>query len=123
VLLWGDRFTTSRGDAFEQADHPFLGADLEFLEKQPGAAPWVGRVHCFTFPAFMSHGPISGDVPAISVGAERLAMGIAAALFAEDYDRNWARLLAWNTPELTGEDYALDEQLAKFRPKPAIGEA
>ena len=123
VLLWGDRFTPSRGDAFEQADHPFLGADLEFLEKQPGAAPWVGRVHCFTFPAFMSHGPISGDVPAISVGAERLAMGIAAALFAEDYDRNWARLLAWNTPELTGEDYALDEQLAKFRPKPAIGEA
>jgi cation diffusion facilitator CzcD-associated flavoprotein CzcO len=123
VLLWGDCFAPPSGDALEQADHPFLGADLEFLEKTPGAAPWASRVHCFTFPAFMSHGPISGDVPAISVGAERLATGIAAALFAEDYERNWARLLAWNTPELAAEDYALDEQIAKFRAKPSAGEA
>jgi cation diffusion facilitator CzcD-associated flavoprotein CzcO len=124
VLLWGDGFTPPSGDALEQADHPFLGADFEFLEKEPGLTPWVRRVHCFTFPAFMSHGPISGDVPAISVGAERLATGIAAALFAEDYERNWARLLAWNTPELAGEDYALDEEIAKFRAKPpSTGEA
>jgi FAD-dependent urate hydroxylase len=120
VLLWGDRFAPANGDAFEQADHPFLGADLEFLEKQPNASPWVTRVHCFTFPAFMSHGPITGDVPAISVGAERVATGIAARLFAEDYERNWARLLAWDTPELTAEDYAIDEEIAKFRAKPVI---
>ena len=52
----------------------------------------------------MSHGPISGDVPAISVGAERIATGIAGALFAEDFERIWARLMAWDTPELSGEE-------------------
>ena len=39
----------------------------------------------------MSHGPISGDIPAISIGAERVARGVANALFAEDYERTWRR--------------------------------
>ena len=66
----------------------------------------------------MSHGPISGEVPVISVGAERIATAIAGALFAEDYERNWARLMAWDTPELTGEEYVIDEDVAKFMSKP-----
>jgi cation diffusion facilitator CzcD-associated flavoprotein CzcO len=114
VLLWRDRFVPQDREHYAQADDPFLGDDLQFLEREPGAAPWVERVHCFTFPAFMSHGPITGDVPAISVGAERIATGIASALFAEDYDRNWTRLLAYNTPELTGDEYVLDEDVSKF---------
>jgi cation diffusion facilitator CzcD-associated flavoprotein CzcO len=118
VQLWRDRFTPAEHDGYEQAEHPFLGEDLQFLERRPGTAPWVGRVHCFAFPAFMSHGPISGDVPAISVGAERVATGIAAALFAEDFDSNWARLLAYATPELRGDEYVLDDELAKFAASP-----
>jgi cation diffusion facilitator CzcD-associated flavoprotein CzcO len=121
VVLWRDRFQAQDRDTYEQASDPFLGADLEFLEKQPGSAPWVGRVHCFTFPAFMSHGPITGDVPAISVGAERVATGIAGALFAEDYQRNWGRLLAWDTPELKGDEYVLDEDVEKFAAPAARG--
>jgi cation diffusion facilitator CzcD-associated flavoprotein CzcO len=116
ILLWRDRFQPAERNGFEQADDPFLGPDMEFLERNPGSAPWVQRVHCFTFPAFMTHGPLTGDVPAISVGAERVATGIAAALFAEDYDRNWARLLAWDTPELRGDEYVLDEDISKFAP-------
>lgn len=114
ILLWRDRFAPDgRGD-YAQAEQPFLGPDLEFLERAPGAAPWVTRVHCFTFPAFMSHGPITGDIPAISVGAERIANGVAGALFAEDYDQTWRRMLAWDTPELRGDEYVLDEDVGKF---------
>ncbi len=51
-------------------------------ERTSGTAPWVERVHCFNFSAYLSHGPITGDVPAISVGAERVAKGVAAALWA-----------------------------------------
>ncbi len=123
VLLWRDRFQPDDRDSYDQADDPFLGGDLEFLEREPGTAPWVERVHCFTFPAFMSHGPLTGDIPAISVGADRVATGIAAALFAEDYERNWARLLAWNTPELRGDEYAIDENVAKFAADPATSGA
>jgi len=80
----------------------------------PGVAPWVSRVHCFTFPAYLNHGPISGDIPSISVGAERVAGGIAAALFAEDYERNWRRMLAFDTPELRGDEFVVDENVAAF---------
>jgi cation diffusion facilitator CzcD-associated flavoprotein CzcO len=114
ILRWHDRFQPAGGDGYVQADDPFLGGDMEFLERRPGVAPWVQRVYCFTFPAFMSHGPLTGDIPAISVGAERVATGIAGALFAEDYDRNWVRLLAWDTPELRGDEYVLDQDVSKF---------
>jgi FAD-dependent urate hydroxylase len=77
-------------------------------------APWVERVHCFNFPANLSHGPITGDVPAISVGAERVAKGVAAALWAEDYARNWRRFLAWDNPELRGDEFTIDEDVTKF---------
>ena len=62
----------------------------------------------------MSHGPISGDIPAISIGAERLADGVASALFAEDYESTWRRLLAWDNPELRGNEYVIDENVAAF---------
>ena len=114
VLLWRDRFTPEGHVDYSQADDPFLGPDLEFLEKSPGTAPWIPRIHCFTFPAFMSHGPITGDIPAISVGAERVANGVAAALFAEDYGETWRRLLAWDTPELRGDEFTVDEDLTPF---------
>jgi len=84
------------------------------MEKLPGAAPWIGRVHCYSFPAFLSHGPLTGDIPAISVGADRIAQGIASALWGEDYDRNWEKLLAFNTPELTGEEFMPTEDISAF---------
>jgi FAD-dependent urate hydroxylase len=119
VLLWRDRFNPEGSAAFAQADDPFLGPDLEFVQKVAGTAAWVERVHCFTFPAYMSHGPITGDIPAISVGAERVAQGVAAALFAEDYERNWARLLAFKTPELCGDEFKVEDSAADFIVDPA----
>jgi cation diffusion facilitator CzcD-associated flavoprotein CzcO len=119
VLAWRDRFAPDDRAAYEQAGDPFLGPDLQFLQREPGAAPWIERVHCFTFPAFMSHGPITGDIPAISVGAERVANGIAAALFAEDYAKTWKRLLAWDTPELRGDEFSPDEDIGPFLAEPA----
>jgi cation diffusion facilitator CzcD-associated flavoprotein CzcO len=114
IVLWKDRFTPEGRDEYAHGEAPFLGPDFEFCARDATAAPWVGRVHCFTFPAYMSHGPLSGDIPAISVGAERIAQGIAAALFAEDYERTWRRLLAWSNPELDGSEYTLDENVEAF---------
>jgi len=114
IVLWRDRFMPDGHTDFGQAEHPFVGPNFEFLERAPGTAPWVTRIHCFTFPAYMSHGPISGDIPAISVGAERVADGVASALFAEDYDRTWRRMVGWSNPELRGDEYVLDEDISKF---------
>jgi cation diffusion facilitator CzcD-associated flavoprotein CzcO len=113
VRLWGDEFTPD-GNDYAQADHPYVGPAFEFLERTPGVAPWVNRIHCFTFPAYLSHGPISGDIPAISTGAERVASGVASALFAEDYERTFRRMVGWSNPELRGDEYVLDDDVSQF---------
>jgi len=114
VQLWGDHFMPEGQREFAEADHPYLGPSFEFLQRAAGSAPWVERIHCFTFPAYLSHGPISGDIPAISTGAERVAEGVASALFAEDYERIWKRMQAWSSPELRGDEYRLAEDVTPF---------
>jgi FAD-dependent urate hydroxylase len=113
VQRWRDRFTPQR-EAYGQADHPFLGPAFEFLPRDSSSAPWVERVHCFTYAANTSHGPISGDIPAISIGAQRLADGVAGALFAEDCEATWRRLVGWHHPELRGDEFVIDDDIAKF---------
>jgi len=114
IQLWGDRFTPEGHTDYAQAEHPYVGPSFEFLERTPGTAPWVSRIHAFSFPAYLSHGPVSGDIPAISTGAERVASGVASALFAEDYERTWRRMVEWSNPELRGDEYALSEDVSPF---------
>jgi cation diffusion facilitator CzcD-associated flavoprotein CzcO len=113
VLLWRDRFRPGGRADYAQAEHPYLGPAFEFIARD-GGAPWVSRVHCFNFAANLSHGQISGDIPGISIGAERVAQGVAAALFAEDYARTWTRLNDWSNPELRGDEYELAADAGKF---------
>lgn len=112
VQLWRDHFVPRDHD-YPQAEHPYLGAHFEFLPRECAPA-WVNRIHCFNYAATMSHGPISGDIPAISIGAERTARGVVNALFAEDHARTWRRLQGWSNPELRGDEYVLDEDVSKF---------
>jgi cation diffusion facilitator CzcD-associated flavoprotein CzcO len=112
VQLWRDHFVPPGDADYAQAEHPYLGAHLEFLPRD--GTEWVNRIHCFNYAATMSHGPISGDIPAISIGAERTARGVVNGLFAEDHARTWARLSGWSNPELRGDEYVLDEDASKF---------
>jgi cation diffusion facilitator CzcD-associated flavoprotein CzcO len=113
VVLWRDRFAPPGRADYAQAEHPYLGPAFEFIARE-GGAHWVNRIHCFNYAANMSQGPISGDIPAISIGAERVAQGVAGALFAEDYQQTWQRLNGWSNPELRGDEYMLDEDAHKF---------
>jgi cation diffusion facilitator CzcD-associated flavoprotein CzcO len=113
VQLWGDHFSPDGTADYAQAGHPYLGAHFEFLPREH-ALGWVNRIHCFNYAATMSHGPISGDIPAISIGAERTARGVVNGLFAEDHARTWQRLAGWSNPELRGDEYVLDEDVSKF---------
>jgi len=113
VQLWRDHFVPPGSADYAQADHPYLGAHFEFLPRDAAPA-WVNRIHCFNYAATISHGPISGDIPAISMGAERVARGVVNGLFAEDFQRTWQRLTGWSNPELRGDEYVLDEDVSKF---------
>ncbi|NKL01281.1 SidA/IucD/PvdA family monooxygenase [Rhizobium leguminosarum bv. viciae] len=107
IRLWRDRFPVPadmRNDELETS--PDLGDAFEFLEAEPGACPALARIHCFNFPATLSHGKLTGDIPAISEGADRLARGIVRALFVADRERHFADLQAFDTPELLGDEWA-----------------
>ena len=107
IRLWRDRLAAPEPgfEHEELADSPDLAPDYAFQERVPGACPALARVHCFNHPATLSHGKLSGDIPAVSEGAQRLARGIARSLFVEDRECHFARLQAFDTPELLGDEW------------------
>ena len=106
IQFWNDVFSPEKGmENGELATSPYLGPDFEFLEKVPGSCPSLRLVHCFNYPASLSHGKLSGDIPAVSDGGRRLARGIARALFVADRETHFANLVAYETPELLGDEW------------------
>ncbi|CAN5678264.1 NAD(P)/FAD-dependent oxidoreductase [soil metagenome] len=106
VRSWKDRFTPAEGlGDRELADSPDLGPVFELQEKSPGHCPGLDRIHCFCYPATLSHGALSGDIPSISDGARRLAQGMASLFYAEDFEYHYARLEAFSEPELLGDEW------------------
>ncbi|MFN6955521.1 MAG: NAD(P)-binding domain-containing protein [Acetobacteraceae bacterium] len=106
IRFWRDRFTPPPGlENGELADSPDLAPDFAFQEKTPGTCPALSRIHCFNYPATLSHGKLSGDIPAVSEGAWRLAQGIVRHLFTEDAAPHFAALQAFDTPELKGDEW------------------
>ncbi len=106
IRLWRDRFTPPPGlDNEELADSPDLAPDYAFQEKAPGACPALRRVHCFNHHATLTQGKLSGDIPAVSDGAKRLARGLARSLFVEDRELHFAALQAFDRAELMGDEW------------------
>ena len=106
VLAWGKHLqTTAEGGNPEMIDSPDLGPGFEFQEKTPGECPGLSRIHCFCYPAALSHGTVSGDIPAISDGAKRLAKSIAAHFYGEDVEAHFARMQSFDEPELLGDEW------------------
>jgi FAD-dependent urate hydroxylase len=88
----------------ELLDYPDLGPAFEFQERVPGTAPYLAGLHDFSFAATVSHGNVAGDIPCVSDGAARLARGIAAGVFAEDFPNHLATLHDYEEPELLGDE-------------------
>ncbi len=110
IRLWRDRFPAPAGMANAELEgSPDLGGAFEFLETEPGACPALSKIHCFNFPATLSHGKLTGDIPAISEGADRLARGIVRSLFVADREQHFENLQAFDTPELLGDEWADNE--------------
>jgi FAD-dependent urate hydroxylase len=106
IRLWRDRFAAPAALASEElANSPDLAPDYAFQEKRQGACPALARIHCFNNHATLSHGKLSGDIPAVSEGAERLARGLARDLFVEDTEQHYAALQAFDVAELQGDEW------------------
>lgn len=106
VRLWGDRYQPAPGQEDKELDDsPDLGPTFEFQDKPGHTLPGLSRIHCLCYPAALTHGTVSGDIPAISDGAERLSRGIASLLFNENIDRHYLDLEAYDDPEVFGDEW------------------
>lgn len=106
IRVWSDRFVPPAGEEdAELAQLPDLGTRFEFLEKVPGACPGLDHIHCFSYPAALSYGAVSGDIPAISEGAKRMAQGLVSQLFSDDIDLHFEAMQNHADPELLGDEW------------------
>ena len=106
VRTWRGRYAAPLGqEDAELLTCPDLGPYFEFQPKN--GTPLVGleNIHCFSYPAVASHGTVSGDIPAISEGAQVLAKGIAGSLYNEDVAYYYEQLEAYEEPELEGDEW------------------
>jgi cation diffusion facilitator CzcD-associated flavoprotein CzcO len=94
IALWADRYTPPPELADERLGrYPYLGPDFEFLEKTPGSAPYLARIHDFTFGPTMSFGPSGCSISTLRLTAPMLVAGVTRGLFTEDVECHWQALL------------------------------
>jgi cation diffusion facilitator CzcD-associated flavoprotein CzcO len=107
ILLWRDRFMppADEEDPFLGA-HPYLGPGNEFLEKTPGAAPYLNDIHCFNPAGFVSFGVPIGDVPSMKRGHPTVTAQISRDLFLADFDHHQRRMTGTVAPDFGPELYA-----------------
>lgn len=93
ILLWRDRFSPAAGEQDEfLGAHPYLGAGHEFLEKEPGRAPYLRNIHVFNPAAFVSFGLPIGDVPSFKRDIPGVVARISRDLFLDDLPAHEARI-------------------------------
>jgi len=115
IGVWKDRYAPLPGSEDDElAESPDLGAAFEFQPRAGANCPGLDRVHCLSYPATLSLGVITGDIPAISEGALQLAATLIGLLYAEDIEHHFARMEAYDEPEILG-----DEWVAEPLPSPA----
>lgn len=111
IALWQDRMPAETVKTHPNFSlFPYLGAHFEFLAKEAGTATYLKNLYCFNYGAVMSHSFVSSDIPAISIGAKRLAEGISADFFIQQSDCYLDRLKNFQLKEFDQDKYFPDLQ-------------
>lgn len=101
IALWRDRFAPPRGEENDELGaYPYLGNTFEFTERKPGAAPYLRRLHNFTYGAMPSLGLTGAAIPGMKYGVPRLVNGLVRDLFLEDAAQHYRDLTDFKVPEL-----------------------
>ena len=105
IATWADRYDAPEEEREERLSrYPYLGPDYAFLEKEPGAAPFLKDIHCFGIGAWMSFGMSGASINAMYVAVPKLAAGVTRGLFAAELEHHWDGLQAYNESQVTLRD-------------------
>ncbi len=112
IRRWHERYTPppALADA-ELGAFPYLDAGFAFVARDPAAAPWLAGLHAFNFSSTLSHGLLSGDIPALGVGAARLSQTIVEDLFVASIDAHEADLRKLDDRELAPTPFFVPPEL------------
>jgi cation diffusion facilitator CzcD-associated flavoprotein CzcO len=102
VMTWGDRSP----DAGPLAGFPYLGDGFELVERTAGRQPLLKDIHLFNWGSTISHGGLSGDIPGVAQGVNRLANALVRDLFVADASRHYEALLRHDELELAPTRFA-----------------
>jgi cation diffusion facilitator CzcD-associated flavoprotein CzcO len=109
IALWRDRYVPPAAMKNEAlAQYPYLGKGFEFLEKQPGAAPYLKNIHCVNNAALLSFGRAVGEITSIGHSVPRLVDRIGADFILDDRLAHFARMRAFNEPDLDESAYSVN---------------
>ncbi len=87
IALWKDRFTPPENERNDDMlRHPYLGSHCEFIEKEPGSAPYLSSIFNFTFGGLVSIGFGGASISGMKYGVQKLVNGITKQLYLEDAD-------------------------------------
>ena len=88
IARWKDRYTPPAGERNDTlSEYPYLSESFQFTEREPGAAPYLRHLYCYTFGAMPSHANSAG-ISQLKFGVARVVSGITRDLFvasAETY--------------------------------------
>jgi cation diffusion facilitator CzcD-associated flavoprotein CzcO len=102
ILIWRDRYTPSAAERDDMlAEHPYLGAGHEFLEKTANTAPFLKDIHVQNPSGFVSFGLPIGDVPSMKRDIPVIVGRISADLFRADLDTLRRRMTGDVAPDFT----------------------
>jgi cation diffusion facilitator CzcD-associated flavoprotein CzcO len=105
IALWEHRFSAPAGEEDPAlARAPWLGPNFEFTEREPGSAPWLGRVYNFARGAQLSMGAMPIGLSGLKFGVVRLVDGIRRRLFLDDRESYLAGLALWQQSDLSRLD-------------------
>jgi len=100
VALWKNRYAPPIEESNDDlAHHPYLGPHFEFVEKNPGDAPWLSSIFNYTFGCLPSMGFGGASISGMKYSIPRLVAGVTGQLYAEDADDYLASLRAYDVRE------------------------
>jgi cation diffusion facilitator CzcD-associated flavoprotein CzcO len=98
---WRDRFAPPPGQEDEGMGRaPYLDRFGAFIEREPGAAPWLARVLTIVSSVNLSQGPVASSVSTMKYIAPRLVEGVKRQLFLGQRAEDWQRFLTADHAEL-----------------------
>jgi cation diffusion facilitator CzcD-associated flavoprotein CzcO len=104
IALWRHRYTPAEKASEKYLNSPYLGRNYEFVEREPGAAPYLKHLFCYNQASTLSMGP-TGRVSGLKYGMKRLMVGVCGSFLRQDYDHYLKSVHDYRANEFEGHPW------------------